>query len=326
MTANEDKELQRVGEGQALPALRVGSGSIEALEGNPAKVIERASEIATHLMAIEKRAPQLVVTLGGRKHLRVEMWTTMGAMLKVFPHVVSDRPLADFEDETWEAVVELVHMPSGAVVSRASATASGCERIRRREDGELIPPPWANASFSIRSMAQTRAVGKAFRLAFSWIPVLAGYDPTPAEEMDGESAPRQAKPKCPECGSDAFYKAKDKPEWFCWKKKGGCGKSFGVGPDGLPVASAEPDESTGRAEAWGAYWGAVKAAGLRPASNAKADREAFSDWARRKLVEPALQCDVPQLTDLTVAEIRTAQAWLEAQRAKQELPEVEVAP
>ena len=34
-----------------------------------------------------------------------------------------------------------------------------------------------------RSMAQTRATGKACRLAFSWIMALAGYEPTPAEEL-----------------------------------------------------------------------------------------------------------------------------------------------
>jgi hypothetical protein len=32
-------------------------------------------------------------------------------------------------------------------------------------------------------MAQTRATGKACRLAFSWIMSLAGYEVTPAEEM-----------------------------------------------------------------------------------------------------------------------------------------------
>jgi hypothetical protein len=32
-------------------------------------------------------------------------------------------------------------------------------------------------------MAQTRATGKACRLAFSWIMLLAGYEVTPAEEM-----------------------------------------------------------------------------------------------------------------------------------------------
>ena len=38
-------------------------------------------------------------------------------------------------------------------------------------------------------MAQTRATGKACRLAFSWIMALAGYEPTPAEEMPDTRQP-----------------------------------------------------------------------------------------------------------------------------------------
>jgi hypothetical protein len=34
-------------------------------------------------------------------------------------------------------------------------------------------------------MAITRATGKAYRLGLSWIVTLAGYSPTPYEEMDG---------------------------------------------------------------------------------------------------------------------------------------------
>jgi hypothetical protein len=39
--------------------------------------------------------------------------------------------------------------------------------------------------YARRSMAVTRATGKAFRISFSWIMSLAGYATTPAEEMDG---------------------------------------------------------------------------------------------------------------------------------------------
>ena len=37
--------------------------------------------------------------------------------------------------------------------------------------------------FQLRSMAQTRACAKAFRNVLAWVVVLAGYRPTPAEEM-----------------------------------------------------------------------------------------------------------------------------------------------
>ncbi|WNM70429.1 hypothetical protein [Myxococcus phage Mx4 ts27htf-1hrm-1] len=37
---------------------------------------------------------------------------------------------------------------------------------------------------------------------------------------------RDGKRKCPSCGSEALLMSKDKPEWFCWRKKGGCGAVF----------------------------------------------------------------------------------------------------
>jgi hypothetical protein len=38
--------------------------------------------------------------------------------------------------------------------------------------------------FAIASMAQTRAIGKAYRNILAWIIRAAGYEPTPAEEME----------------------------------------------------------------------------------------------------------------------------------------------
>lgn len=47
----------------------------------------------------------------------------------------------------------------------------------------------------MRSMAVTRATGKAFRLGFSWVMVMAGYSPTPAEEMPPENEDRPVAPR-----------------------------------------------------------------------------------------------------------------------------------
>ena len=38
--------------------------------------------------------------------------------------------------------------------------------------------------YAVASMAQTRAVGKAFRMKLGWLLKIAGYEATPAEEMD----------------------------------------------------------------------------------------------------------------------------------------------
>ena len=38
--------------------------------------------------------------------------------------------------------------------------------------------------YAVASMAQTRAVGKAYRMKIGWLLKVAGYETTPAEEMD----------------------------------------------------------------------------------------------------------------------------------------------
>ena len=37
---------------------------------------------------------------------------------------------------------------------------------------------------------------------------------------------RDAQRTCPTCGKATILKSKDKPEFFCWRKKGGCGATF----------------------------------------------------------------------------------------------------
>lgn len=49
--------------------------------------------------------------------------------------------------------------------------------------------------FQLRSMAQTRAEAKALKSVFGWFVVLAGYKPTPAEEMTGHEFDNQPEPK-----------------------------------------------------------------------------------------------------------------------------------
>lgn len=45
--------------------------------------------------------------------------------------------------------------------------------------------------------------------------------------MESKYRWRKGGRSCPECGSStALLKSKDKPEWFCWRKKDGCGAVF----------------------------------------------------------------------------------------------------
>src|SRR3990172_2001384 len=138
------------------------------IQMRPEEVIERASQIATQLAKIIKDRA-LSTRIRDKDHVRVEGWTTLGAVLGVIPR---ERNTIRTE-QGFESYVELIRTSDGVVVGGASAVCSWAEQR------------WSKADdYDVRSMAITRATGKAYRLGFSWIMVLAGYSPTPAEEMD----------------------------------------------------------------------------------------------------------------------------------------------
>jgi hypothetical protein len=144
----------------------VALGTLQA--ATPGALVEQASAMATALAKVIE-TQKLYNTIQGKRHVRVEGWTTLGTMLGVLPREVS----VTEEWGVYTATVELVRMADGAVLSRASAECG--------DEG-----PWCDRPrFARRSMAITRATGKVCRLAFSWIMALAGFQSCPAEEMEG---------------------------------------------------------------------------------------------------------------------------------------------
>jgi len=142
----------------------VALGTLQA--SSPAALVSGAAEMAHELATVIDKQ-KLFTVIQGKKFVGVEGWTTLAVMLGCVAREVSTTE----HDGIYVAVVELVRMNDGACISRASA-----------ECGE--EKPWnTRAKYARRSMAQTRATGKACRLAFSWIMSLAGYEVTPAEEM-----------------------------------------------------------------------------------------------------------------------------------------------
>lgn len=163
-------------ESKALVAVEPEQDMVQlgVLRTTPELVIERAASIATALGAvIEKQV--LYKQIRNKKYVVVEGWSTLGAMLGVLPREEWSR---EQPDGSWEAYVNLVRTSDGQIVGGASAI---CGMDENDGSGALT---WANrARYARRSMAITRATGKAYRLSFSWIMALAGYMPTPAEEM-----------------------------------------------------------------------------------------------------------------------------------------------
>ena len=102
-------------------------------------------------------------------------WTTLGGMLGVVP--VVDLDAAARDGTGWEARVEARTL-DGRVVGAAE---SMCSRSERR---------WAKRDeYALRSMAQTRAIGRALRAPLGQIVVLAGYEPAAAEEIPADEPP-----------------------------------------------------------------------------------------------------------------------------------------
>ncbi len=133
---------------------------------DPAAVIEAATKAAQPLAA-KVREQKLMVKIGASEHVRVEGWCLLGAMLGVFPVTVWSRKLED----GWEARVEARTL-AGAVVGAAEAECLYSESTWKNRD-----------DYALRSMAQTRATSKALRQPLGFVMQLAGFNPTPAEEM-----------------------------------------------------------------------------------------------------------------------------------------------
>ncbi len=133
---------------------------------DPDEVLARATNVAKALDGVLGQTG-LTLNISGRKYVKVEGWTFLGNLVGVFPRTAWSRAI----DGGWEARVEAVTR-DGAVVGAAEAV---CMRAEKN---------WSNRDdYALRSMAQTRAMGKALRMPLGFIAVLAGYDPLPADEV-----------------------------------------------------------------------------------------------------------------------------------------------
>jgi hypothetical protein len=121
---------------------------------------------------------RLITKLQGKDYANVEAWEYIGTSMGVFP-ILEDLQHIERPDEiVYRATVALHNIHTGVIVGRGVALCSSKE-----------PGKKGFQEYAIASMAQTRAVGKAYRLPFGWLMKAAGYEPTPAEEMDAVEVP-----------------------------------------------------------------------------------------------------------------------------------------
>lgn len=114
------------------------------------------------------------VNIQGNKYLRFEGWQTVG---KFFGYTVKT------EDTKYVEFGEAKGFEAKAVVLDSTGIViGGAEAICMNDEKNWKDKPL----YALKSMAQTRASAKAFRQILSWVVVLAGYSPTPMEEMGAE--------------------------------------------------------------------------------------------------------------------------------------------
>jgi hypothetical protein len=137
-----------------------------------------ATELATFI-----RENGLSMQLQGRadkNYVNVEGWQYAGSLLSIVPIVEHLSNYSNEAETKYEAKVTLLDLKTGQTVGAGFAICSN------KESGKKF-----YQEFAIASMAQTRAIGKAYRNVLAWIIRAAGYEATPAEEMDYAGTPAQ---------------------------------------------------------------------------------------------------------------------------------------
>ena len=117
--------------------------------------------------------------ISGKRYLQVEAWETIGAFNRV--HAVTESVTAIITDGAvvgYDAKVSLLNQ-DGVLVGSAIMPCYFTENACKGKEGDAKDK-------ACKSAAQTFATSKAYRMNYSYIAILAGYEPTPAEEMTGE--------------------------------------------------------------------------------------------------------------------------------------------
>jgi hypothetical protein len=115
---------------------------------------------------------KLFTPIRQKNYVHVEGWQFAGGLMGLYPRVVKVENVSTGQDIKWLAEVEIVNIKTNDVVSRGFAICSKKESKKSSFD-----------EYAILSMAQTRAIGKAYRNLIGWVMKLAGYETTPSEEM-----------------------------------------------------------------------------------------------------------------------------------------------
>lgn len=144
----------------------------------PAELVENATIQAKLLMNIVEQT-HCYQTISSKKYLQVEAWETIGAFNRVHAITKQTRPIIK-EGEIIGYLADVELLKDGTIVGGASMPCFFTENACKGKEGDAKHK-------ACMSAAQTFATSKAYRMNYSYVAILAGYQPTPAEEMTGDA-------------------------------------------------------------------------------------------------------------------------------------------
>jgi len=241
--------------------VRMEPGTISEFTGfrNPEQVLMEAQKAATALKKIVDAKLKKVV-INNEVYLEIEDWLTVGSFFGHTVKIAEDRFIDYGKVQGFEARAVVLD-PGGNEVSSAWAMCLNDEdkwgmRSKYEWKDELdangkkiwIAPSGGKKGhykavkvkvgeeptplFQLRSMAGTRAASKALSLRFRWVVVLAGYKPTPAEEVDDNTIGAEVQSEKERAEKEGISEPKKKETGTDGKEKAG----LVIGESGIPAA------------------------------------------------------------------------------------------
>ena len=208
----------------AVAVIDVEARALTTMRNPPEAVLLEAKRAAQALRDVVAQKPNKVM-MNGEQYLEFEDWQTLGRFYGITAKEDGDPTFVNM-DGVKGFKASAVALMNGEVISRATAYClsdeekwgtrtkyayayvkkSGGHSVEDPGKDELIWEENPNKPgskrprkerikvgdeqvplFQLASMAQTRAAAKVHRNVLSWIVVLAGYRPTPAEEIENDT-------------------------------------------------------------------------------------------------------------------------------------------
>jgi hypothetical protein len=167
------------------------NSEIQYVEPTPSEMIEMATARANALAGVVD-TQELYVMIQGKKYLKAEAWQTVAALNVCHFETQWTKPIRNADEDEITGYLAKVNL----VDQQGNIRGSGIMPCGY-DDFPCRGKTGTPRDRAAMSAAQTWAGSKAARATFAWVVTLAGYEPTPADEMttgpqEAATQPRKA--------------------------------------------------------------------------------------------------------------------------------------